>query len=203
MITKLRKYLYWLGGAIFSLLLLFFLVSKPKDNPYMTLYSSSSEHGFSGCEFANEKRPGVRFRFYVPADECKLIIYHGGAGIRFYIDYPSLKVVRAGAKEGFPIYFYMERISSGEFDADRHLAGKKPIAVRDGMEIYELNDYKERKFNGEDGVPVYASDYLATIRASRLYKSEFLVFYQYPKEFADVKAMDDFALDVLRKIVAE
>lgn len=203
MSTKLRCCLYWLSTMVFFLLLLFFLVLRPKENPYMKFYSLPSDRGFSGCEFSNEKRPGVRFRFYVPVDECKLIVYHGGDGIRFYIDYLSFKVVYSGAKKGVPIYFYMERISTDGFDADRHLTGKKPIAVRDGIEVYELGGYEERKFNGKDGVPVYSSDYLAIIRASRRYKSDMLVFYQYPKNLADVKSMDSFALDVLSKMVVE
>lgn len=185
------------------LLFLFFLIPKPRDNPYMKIYSSLNGSGFSGCEFSNEKRPGVRYRFDVTPEECRFVIYQGGAGVRFYINYPNLKIVRVGGENEFSVFFYMERVSMGEFDADRHLAGKKPISVRDGIELYEFSGSEERKFAGKDGVPVYVSDYIETIRASRLYKSGLLVFYQYPKELTDIRAMDDFALDVLRKIVVE
>ncbi|QAY88986.1 hypothetical protein [Pseudomonas sp. ACM7] len=203
MSSLMRKFLYWLGAGMAFSLFLFFLIPKPRDNPYMKIYSSLNGSDFLGCEFSSEERSGVRFRFDITPEECRFIIYQGGAGVRFYIDYPSLKVVRAGGEKEFPVLFYMERVSMDEFDADRHLAGKKPISVRDGIEVYEFSGSEERKFAGKDGVPVYASDYIETIRASRLYKSGLLVFYQYPKELTDIRAMDDFALDVLRKRVVE
>ncbi|MFT0473049.1 hypothetical protein ACMSI6_03710 [Pseudomonas antarctica] len=200
------KYLkYGCGLVVLMLLswLVFFLMSKPQDNPYMRLYSSVNGTGFPGCEFLNEKRPNVHFKFKLSAQECRFVFYGGGEGIKFYVDYQSSAVVFPRLEKGIQIYFFMTRISVGDYDASRHLVGKAPMSVSDGIELYDMDDYKERKFVGEDGVPVIASDFLATIRASRLYAPDFLVFYQYPKELTDVKAMDRFALDVLRKIVVE
>ncbi|MHC8372913.1 hypothetical protein ACYZT2_19600 [Pseudomonas sp. MDT1-85] len=89
------------------------------------------------------------------------------------------------------------------FDANRHLAGKAPVHVADGVESYEFAGFLERKFTGADNVPVYVSDYVNTARASRMYKSGLWVFYQYLRELVDVRAVDEFVLNVLDKVLVE
>jgi hypothetical protein len=189
------------GLALLSLL--FFLLSKPRDNPHMRI-SSVKTHGLSRCEFLSEKVPGLKFRFDITPEECRRVVYKGEEFIRFATDYPSFKVVRNGwVGNELPVFFYMEYISMEGFNANRYLEGKTPILVRDGIETYVVSGFEERKFTGEDGVSVYVSDYMETTLANRLYKSGLLVSYQYPKELTDIKAMDRFALDVFRKIVVE
>ncbi|WP_415766984.1 hypothetical protein [Pseudomonas sp. ZB1P45] len=204
MSSPMRRFLYWLGAGMAFLLFLFFLIPKPRDNPYMKIYSLLDGDDFSGCEFSGDKRLGVKFRFDLTPEECRFVIYKGRSSVQFSIDYPYLKVVRDGGDGNkFPVYFYMEHVSSDNFDADRHLRGKRPVLVEDGIETYEFGGFKERKFTGKDGVSVYVSDYVNTVRANRLYRSGLWVFYQYPKELTDVEAVDSFALNVLGKIVVE
>lgn len=199
-----RRFLSWLSAAMAVVLFLYYLLPEPKDNPYMNLYSSTHGDSFSGCEFSNGEKSAVIFRFAITPEECRFVIYKGRSSVWFSIDYPELKVVRDGGDGNkFPVSFYMERVSKDDFDADRHLRGKRPILVEGGIETYESGGIKERKFSGKDGVSVYVSDYVNTIRANRLYKSGLWVFYHYPKELADIESVDEFALDVLGKIVIE
>lgn len=199
-----RRFLYWLSGVAALLLFLYCLIPQSKDNPYMRVFSLQDGGGFTGCEFASDKIYGGFYRFNMTQEECRRVIYKGRSSIRFTVEYPGMEVVDADVQERkFPVFFYMENISMEGFDANRHLSGKRPVLVVDGVETYEVGGFQERKFTGADGVSVYASDFTYTVRANRIYKSGRWVFYQYPKELTDVRAVDDFVLNVLGKIIAE
>jgi len=198
-----RRRLYWLSSVVVLFSFLYYLIPEPKDNPYMKIYSPQDGGGFTGCEFSGDGKNGSFFRFNMTPEECRLVTYDKGS-IQFAVDYPNMKVVRNGWKGNkAPVFFYMEHISMDGFDANRHVAGKEPVSVVDGVESYEVGGFQERKFTGGDGVSVYVSDFTNTVRANRIYKAGLWVFYQYPKELTDVRVVDDFVLNVLGKIMAE
>lgn len=139
---------YWLSGVVAFFSFLYYLIPEPKDNPYMKIYSSQEGGGFAWCEFASEKRYGVVYRFNLTQEDCRRVIYNGGDGIRFTVEYPGMAVVDDEKKIKFPVYFYMEKISMEGFDANRHLSGERPISVEGGVETYDVGGFRKRKFTG-------------------------------------------------------
>ncbi|WP_016702315.1 hypothetical protein [Pseudomonas chlororaphis] len=204
MARSTSRSLYWLGAAAAVALLVYYLLPTTQDRPYMKLHSIGDGSVFTGCEFSSIKQDLPAFRFSMSPQACRLVRYDGSSGIEFTLEYPTAEVISDDAKGSrYPIALFIERISMEGFDADRHLRGKHPVAQADGVERYEVGGFQERKFTGKDGVSVYVSDYLATVRANRLYGSGLWVFYQYSKELTDVRAVDEFALSVLDKVIAE
>ncbi|WP_338805940.1 hypothetical protein V8U11_22325 [Pseudomonas chlororaphis] len=204
MARSTSRSLYWLGAGAAVALLVYYLLPTTQDSPYMKLHSTGDGSGFTGCEFSPIKQDLPAFRFSMSPQACRLVRYDGSSGIEFTLEYPTAEVVSDDAKGSrYPIALFIERISMEGFDADRHLRGKHPVALADGVERYEVGGFQERKFTGKDGVSVYVSDYLATVRANRLYGSGLWVFYQYPKELTDVRAVDDFVLGALGKVMLE
>lgn len=204
MASSISRSLYWLGAAAAVALLLYYLLPTTQDSPYMKLHSTGDGSVFTGCEFSPIKQDLPAFRLSMSPQACRLVRYDGSSGIEFTLEYPTAEVLSDDAKGSrYPIALFIERISMEGFDADRHLRGKSPVALADGVERYEVGGFQERKFTGKDGVSVYVSDYLATVRANRLYGSGLWVFYQYSKELTDVRAVDEFALSVLDKVIAE
>lgn len=198
----IRHVLYWVGAGMAVLLFLYWLMPAPRDNPYMKiLYRDGG--GFDGCEFSGDGKSEKLFRFKMTAEECRFVNFDKGS-VQFAVDYPQSKIVRNGWKGNeLPIFFYLERISMDGYDANRHVAGKAPVHVADGIESYEVAGVLERKFLGTDNAPVYVSDFVNTSRARRIYKDGVRVFYQYPRELGDVRAVDVFVVDVLDKILVE
>ncbi|MGR6739547.1 hypothetical protein [Pseudomonas chlororaphis] len=204
MARSVSRSLYWLGAAAAVALLVYYLLPTTQDSPYMKLHSTGDGSVFTGCEFSPIKHDLPAFRFSMSLQACRLVRYDGSSGIEFTLEYPTAEVLSDDAKGSrYPIALFIERISMEGFDADRHLREKSPVALADGVERYEVGGFQERKFTGKDGVSVYVSDYLATVRANRLYGSGLWVFYQYSKELTDVRAVDEFALSVLDKVIAE
>ncbi|UCR83821.1 hypothetical protein [Pseudomonas chlororaphis] len=203
MASSISRSLYWLGAAAAVALLLYYLLPTTQDSPYMKLHSTGDGSVFTGCEFSSIKQDLPAFRFSMSPQACRLVRYDGSSGIELTLEYPTAEVVSDDAKGSrYPIALFIEHISMEGFDADRHLRGKSPVALADGIEGYEVGGFQERKFTGKDGVSVYVSDYLATVRANRLYGSGLWVFYQYPKELTDVRAVDDFVLGALGNVLA-
>ncbi|ROL80314.1 hypothetical protein BK636_17015 [Pseudomonas chlororaphis] len=203
MARSVSRSLYWLGAGAAVVLLLYSLLPTTQDSPYMKLHSTGEGSVFTGCEFSSIKHDVPAFRFVMSPQACRLVRYDGSSGIEFTLEYPTAEVVSDDAKGSrYPIALFIQRISMEGFDADRHLRGKHPVALADGVEGYEVGGFQERKFTGKDGVSVYVSDYVATVRANRLYGSGLWVFYQYPKELTDVRAVDDFVLGALGNVLA-
>jgi len=200
----IKRNIYILVLLVASLSFVFFMFSRSGDNPYMKVYPSGEGVGFAGCEFFSDKYDSGFYRLRMNPDECRAVRYKGTSSIVFFVDYPSFHVVREGqAGGGYPVYFYLEYVSPDGYDGQRHLSGKEPKVSQDGVETYEFAGFPERKFIGRDGASVYLMDFESTVRANRVYKGKFLVFYQYSRDFKDIKALDDFALGVLDKVVVE
>lgn len=198
---SIRRILYWLGGGVSFLLFLFFLIPEPKDNPYMKIYSASNGNDFSGCEFSNGKGAGVVFRFQMAPEDCRLVDYSGGEVLTISVEYPSMKLVRSQVG-GSIITFRMFRVSVPPYDTTAIFEGRSPVRTLNGMRVYQFGGFDTFRFTGDDGVEVAVSSSDRNFIAKRL-MGDLRVSYQYESADDDLKKMDVFALNFLRRIIFE
>jgi len=141
------------------------------------------------------------FKLNLSESECALVRYTGGHIVTISVNYPDMKIVSPRIFDRALITFRLLYVPGVLRNQGGSIAGKKPISVIGGVELYDFGSSFIRRFLGADGSPVLVVDGPYTYIATRLFNNDIQVLYQYSLVNGDLMVIDDFALDFLKKII--
>lgn len=147
-------------------------------------------------ENSQEERP---YKLNISEGECKFIRYGGGRVVSMHVKFPDMKIVYPRVIDDSVVSIYLVYVSNG-FNQNAIFEGRKPISVRNGIEIYESGSSMLRRFVGRNGNPVTVADGQYTRVADHLFSKEINVSYQYTLKHENLKEIDDFVFEFVKKI---
>lgn len=157
------------------------------------------------CKFAVPGQSLLQFEMELAAEECHLMEYFGFNVLNFYVDYPSMKVVRQRVRPRDPkdnniVVFWISRIGDiKNYNEDATISRSKPIhtvgRVKSSDGAIEFS-----RFVGVDLRSVYVRNGYDLNVVQRVFDNKFTILYQYSNSYKDVREMDKFVVGFLRKI---
>ncbi|WP_133298372.1 hypothetical protein [Pseudomonas sp. GL93] len=111
-----------------------------------------------------------------------------------------MKIVNERAVDDSLVIFRLVYISKATFNQDAATENKHPTRVHDGIEKYGEGEGAFFRFIGGDGNPTFVSNWPNSRSARHLFSDGIQIRYQYALKHKDLKAMDGFALDFVKKI---
>lgn len=132
------------------------------------------------------------FKLNLSESECALVDYTGGHIVTISVNYPDMKVVSPRIFDRALITFRLLYVPGVLRNHGGSIAGKKPISVIGGVELYDVGREVIRRFIGADESLVLVVDGPYTYIATRLFKNDIQVHYQYSLVNWDLIAIDNF-----------
>ncbi|MGH8388230.1 MAG: hypothetical protein ACRESJ_22555 [Pseudomonas sp.] len=133
-------------------------------------------------------------------DECRFVAYKQDGKIELVVEYPTMKIVEAKAvSDESRVTIQLWSIPAPEDGVDRAVV---EVSLLNPGPITSFGVGKNRvsTFLGRDGREVYVNRGEVVNRVSRKFSINTQGSYQYSEEHTDIRVMDDFALDVFKKI---
>jgi hypothetical protein len=157
------------------------------------------------CKFAVPGQSVLQFEMELAAEECHLMEYFGFNVLNFYVDYPSMKVVSQRVRPRKPednnvVVLWVSRNENiDSYDEDATILRSKPIHT---VERVQNSDgaIEFSRFIGVDLRSVYLRNGYDLNIVRRVFDNKFSILYQYSNSYKDVKEMDRFVVDFLKKI---
>lgn len=157
------------------------------------------------CKFAFPGQSVLQFEMELAAEECHLMEYFGFNVLNFYVDYPSMKVVRQRVRPRKPednnvVVIWVSRIENiDDYDEDATISRSKPTHAGERVQSSD-GAIEFSRFIGVDLHSVYVRSGYDLNIVRRVFDNKFSILYQYSNSYKDVREMDKFVVGFLEKI---
>lgn len=173
------------------------------DSPKVERPSESA-----GCKLMGREVGEVAFELDISAAECRQVENVRGDIAIFYVEYPSMKIVKSpGRLNESLIVFRLTHVSPDRYDENATIKNLTPFCSVDRIEYYQFGQFVRAKFVGADGRGVFVNKMFNTTSVGRLFNKRLHVQYQYLNvgvgAIVDVKKIDGLVLHFLRETIIE
>lgn len=173
------------------------------DSPKVERPSESA-----GCKLMGREVGEVAFELDISAAECRQVENVRGDIAIFYVEYPSMKIVKSpGRLNESLIVFRLTHVSPDRYDENATIKNLTPFCSADRIEYYQFGQFVRAKFVGADGRGVFVNKMFNTTSVGRLFNKRLHVQYQYLNvgvgAIVDVKKIDGLVLHFLRETIIE
>ncbi|MHC8301728.1 hypothetical protein [Pseudomonas sp. ZS1P83] len=168
---------------------------------WSVLIFSISVGAFATCKDQPETLVAYPFQAEMAEKECHFVAYKKDGKIEVVVEYPEMKIVeaKAGSDKGRMIiqfwYFPIPEDGVDRAVVDVPLLNTGPITS------FRVGRSRVSTFLGRDGREVYVNERETVNSVARKFAINIQGTYQYSVEHADIRGMDDFALDFFKKIM--
>lgn len=156
---------------------------------------------FAICKVSSEAMIACPFQAELSEEECHFVAGKQDGKIEVVVEYPDMKIVeaRAGSDKGLMTlrFWYLPMPEDG---VDRAVIDV-PLLDAGPITSFRVGRTRVSTFLGRDGREVYVNEREAVNSAERKFAINIQGAYQYSVEHADIKSMDDFALDFFKKMM--
>ncbi|SDB56024.1 hypothetical protein SAMN03159382_04276 [Pseudomonas sp. NFACC23-1] len=139
-------------------------------------------------------------RLNLNTEECRTIDPSPLALLEMTVEFPSAKVVPNAIGDRYML-FWLKEVDVG-YSVIGSFEGLTPTREENGLFIYKRGGYTSLHFSGSDGESVAISQMGISWVARRMFHG-LAVSYQYRATHTDFKAMDEFALEFLERIIID
>lgn len=136
-----------------------------------------------------DARNMVDYRFNLPDDQCRKILYIDGVIIPFRLSYPKGEVVDTAWK-GEVVNVRLHYVSE-RYDFNALIDSEVYLRSEQGVDAYRLLNEDNYIFHGRDGARVVVRKRSRTWLAHRMQRGV-LVISQYPRHLVNIKEIDEF-----------
>ncbi|CAI8887918.1 exported hypothetical protein [Pseudomonas sp. IT-P253] len=168
---------------------------------WRVLVLSFSGAAFATCKVPPETMVAYPFQAAFTEDECHFVAYKQDGKVEVVVEYPEMKIVeaRAGSDKGrMTLQFWYLPIPEDGVD---HAVVGVPLLNAGPITSFRVGRNWVSTFLGRDGREVYVNGYENINRVGRKFFINIQGTYQYSVEHADLRVMDDFALDFFKTMM--
>lgn len=167
-----------------------------------------SESELFGCKLMGKEVGEVAFEFDISAADCRQVENVSGDIAIFYVEYPSMKIVKSpGLLNESLIVFRMTHVSPERYDENATIKNLTPFCSAGRIEYYQFGQFVRAKFIGGDGRGVFVNKMVNTTSVGRLFNDRLHAQYQYLNvgvgAVMGVEKIDDLVLHFLRETIVE